>query len=535
MSDFPFSNVGTMVRDDSLRPFLSSGSSDTFGSGADASARATTGYGVENPSGTSTGKRKAASMSESSTDGSLCKCDKPARMLRVAKAGPNRGRTFYCCYTYPKNCDHFAWANDSPTQSSKEAKEPVCVCNQPARKTTVNKEGLNKGREFYGCYTWPKKCNFFEWVSAADPVALASKDVGLFIFPGSNKGTSGPATNVTMCQCSVPAKMFTTKKEGDNFGRNFFVCNHSPKACDFFEWATPPLTNEKKEEAKRNIVDFGLPDDITKDTMIDFLTVTDDEARIIQCYEQRSFDWLKARKFRLTTSNFGAAAGHNDYMTPKALVAQMLWGTFKGNAATRWGTYYESVALAEYVNKKTREIALNRETVDALREGKLVQALDFSVQERGLVVNPEYCWMGCSPDGIVYTRDWSQGRVCYLIEIKCPKSETFYSKQKKYQKSKHKNIPAGIPHHYYDQIMGCMANLGLPFADFIVWTPAGMEVTRYNFDKEYWTETLLPLLKKWFFDLFLPALALKQAGKLKPGQTEECLDIDLDVDFALVR
>jgi len=478
MSDFPFSNVGTMVRDDSLRPFLSSGSSDTFGSGADAFARATTGYGVENPSGTSTGKRKAASMSESSTDGSICKCDKPARMLRVAKAGRNRGRTFYCCYTYPKNCDHFAWA---------------------------------------------------------DSVALASKDVGPFIFPGSNKGTSGPATNVTMCQCSVPAKMFTTKKEGDNFGRNFFVCNYSPKACDFFKWATPPLTNEKKEEAKHNIVDFGLPDDITKDTMINFLTVTDDKARIIQCYKQRSFNWLKARKFRLTTSNFGAAAGHNDYMTPKALVAQMLWGNFKGNAATRWGTYYESVALAEYVNNKTREIALNRETVDALREGKLVQALDFSVQERGLVVNPEYCWMGCSPDGVVYTRDCSQGRVCYLIEIKCPKSETFYSKQKKYQKSKHKNIPAGIPYHYYDQIMGCMANLGLPFADFIVWTPAGMEVTRYNFDKEYWTETLLPLLKKWYFDLFLPALALKQAGKLKPGQTEECLDIDLDVDFALVR
>jgi ssDNA-binding Zn-finger/Zn-ribbon topoisomerase 1 len=38
-----------------------------------------------------------------------------------------------------------------------------CLCNKPAKKLTVAKDGANKGKEFYTCSN-NRKCNFFKWV-----------------------------------------------------------------------------------------------------------------------------------------------------------------------------------------------------------------------------------------------------------------------------------------------------------------------------------------------------------------------------------
>lgn len=62
--------------------------------------------------------------------------------------------------------------------------------------------------------------------------------------------------------------------------------------------------------------------------------------------------WLDARKYRLTASNFGAAAGRNRFRSPEELAHEMLHGEFKGNDATRWGSEKEPVALADYVTQK---------------------------------------------------------------------------------------------------------------------------------------------------------------------------------------
>jgi hypothetical protein len=39
--------------------------------------------------------------------------------------------------------------------------EEVCLCENPARKVTVKKEGPNNGREFYTCAN--NQCKFFKW------------------------------------------------------------------------------------------------------------------------------------------------------------------------------------------------------------------------------------------------------------------------------------------------------------------------------------------------------------------------------------
>ena len=42
----------------------------------------------------------------------------------------------------------------------------------------------------------------------------------------------------------VPCKVLTVKKDGDNFGRPFYVCSQSPQ-CRFFQWADVPLPQDR--------------------------------------------------------------------------------------------------------------------------------------------------------------------------------------------------------------------------------------------------------------------------------------------------
>ncbi len=94
------------------------------------------------------------------------------------------------------------------------------------------------------------------------------------------------------------------------------------------------------------------------EALMQSLQVDDAQQRLrIEQAPQGSREWLDARKYRLTASNFGAAAGRNRFRSPEQLVQDMLYGKFKGNDATRWGSQMESVALDAYIARKQGEIA----------------------------------------------------------------------------------------------------------------------------------------------------------------------------------
>lgn len=42
----------------------------------------------------------------------------------------------------------------------------------------------------------------------------------------------------------------------------------------------------------------------------------------------------------------------------------------------------------------------------------------LEVRECGTFINPQYPWLGCSPDGLIL--DSETGRIVRLLEIKCP-------------------------------------------------------------------------------------------------------------------
>ncbi|GAB1611339.1 DNA topoisomerase 3-alpha-like, partial [Argonauta hians] len=125
-------------------------------------------------------------QSEASTV--MCNCNLEAVLLTVRKEGPNTGRQFYKCNN--NGCNFFLWADqssDSNTASSSSSNSTFssnpaakrswtqpppsfgnsdqtvkCQCNLDAKRLTVQKEGPNKGRQFYVC-PQNRTCNFFQW------------------------------------------------------------------------------------------------------------------------------------------------------------------------------------------------------------------------------------------------------------------------------------------------------------------------------------------------------------------------------------
>lgn len=227
--------------------------------------------------------------------------------------------------------------------------------------------------------------------------------------------------------------------------------------------------------------------------------VSQSQVATIAAAPQRSEAWMSGRKWRLTGSNFAAAAGHNPYTTQEALVREMLWGTFTGNAATEWGTRHEPVACAMY---ETHMRATHP---------------DFVVEEHGLQVIPEYPFIGVSPDGIcTYWDAAANARVRFLLEIKCPfrwKADGFYD--------------GVVPLYYWDQLQGLMGFLRLPFADFVVWTPVGMQVSRIRYDADYFEGVLRPALLHWYTNIFYPVLCGWREGAIEPPNLVPTLQVDI--------
>ena len=199
--------------------------------------------------------------------------------------------------------------------------------------------------------------------------------------------------------------------------------------------------------------------------------------------EQRSKEWFKARKGKLTGSNIGAALGVNPWKTPEDLIRSMVRSyhgaesEFKGNIATEYGTLHEPLATMEYFGKTSN-----------------------FVEECGFFIHPEHDWLGASPDGLINNDG--------VIEIKCP----FGLRDKKEPEFK----TAGQQPHYYAQMQIEMAVTGRKWCDFYQWAKHGDCLERVEFSKE-WFDNALPLLES-FYKRYLNELDSPE--HLEPKQVE---------------
>lgn len=325
-----------------------------------------------------------------------------------------------------------------------------------------------------------------------------------------------------LCEHGLPTQV-RTSRSAKNPGRAYFTCTKrwgDPNKCGFFCWVgeyNAAVAEGREEAAPRHPPPPQLPAAVSPRMTVErFMTeyvnnVTPEQIEKIKVVDQRSDDWLRARTFRLTASNFGSAAGHNKNCSPHDLVRDMLWKNFKGNEMTEYGTNNEPRAFEAYqVHGVLQQMAEKGRT-----------SVGFLAQEVGLHIHPKHHWLGVSPDGLVDVDDGTGTIKRHLIEIKCPwkcKTRPLHSGDDFYPEE---DLPGGlrlpIPHYYFDQMQGIMGALELPFADFIVWTSKEMQITRIPFLPDYWRDELFPALRHFYFDTFMPAAIRFLNGELLPG------------------
>jgi putative phage-type endonuclease len=178
--------------------------------------------------------------------------------------------------------------------------------------------------------------------------------------------------------------------------------------------------------------------------------------------EQRSKEWFKQRRGRVTASLVGAILGNAPYLSRDEAMRRMVRdyhgapSEFEGNAATTWGVTMEVGAVTDFT----------------LETGLSVRAAHFVEFEN---------WAGASPDGHVESGG--------IIEIKCPYS----LRQKPDPEFK---SPLQQP-HYYDQMQFQMMCTGEKKCYFYQWAPGGtmLHVIEANED---WVHESVPILKAFY-------------------------------------
>lgn len=180
-------------------------------------------------------------------------------------------------------------------------------------------------------------------------------------------------------------------------------------------------------------------------------------------YEQRSDEWFKQRKDRLTSSDVDAVLGNSKYSSYDEILFKKcgISKPFTGNEATKHGQQYEDEAIDLYCkryNKKT-----------------------FSF---GLLPHPTVPFLAGSPDDITYDG--------IVIEVKCP--------------LRRKIVMGQVPKHYQAQIFMNMEICNLDKAVFIEYKPKTEEndmiLNVVHFDRDpNWFSSIFPTLESFWKDV----------------------------------
>ena len=177
---------------------------------------------------------------------------------------------------------------------------------------------------------------------------------------------------------------------------------------------------------------------------------------------QRTEQWHRLRRGKLTASVMGQALGLTPWGGPRALA-----DTIRADR--------EPTEQDKPPKKQKRSIVLDYGT-DNEPNGLLeyMIAMGNVVQETGYWQHDALDWIGGSPDGLV----GEDG----LVEIKCPFNKRLFDE---------------VPPHYYCQVNALMEITGRQWCDLACWTPEGVRIWRVRANHEAWQSLLVHYTAFW--------------------------------------
>lgn len=235
---------------------------------------------------------------------------------------------------------------------------------------------------------------------------------------------------------------------------------------------------------------------VTIEMQMEFLSeliVDDTKQAMVASSEQKTDEWLNARRFRVTGSRVGSILGHNFFQKPSDVLESMLYPQKITNAAMEWGCAKEDTACA-YYERFLKKYAPNHK---------------IEIKHTGLHVMKSKPWIGASPDGIV----WVDGVPRLILEIKAP-----YSKRDKgFGRSVQQVFTS-----YFDQItlLNYVFRETYPTingSDFWQWTPRESKFQRIEHSRKYEKE-LVSKAEKWYYHELVPRIILLKSRQFSKNK-----------------
>lgn len=209
--------------------------------------------------------------------------------------------------------------------------------------------------------------------------------------------------------------------------------------------------------------------------------------------------WKNARASRITASNMGKICTLRKSTNPSKTVRALLHGNFRGNEATLFGKLNESKAILEFSN-----------------------LYDLNVEPCGIFIHPIHYYLGASPDGII-----GSGAI---IEVKClakcqnetPMAAVLGNKVP-CAKITNGRLELKRGHNYYYQVQGQLNICNKEKCYFMLWSPKGLLVEEIMRDEQFFTQSMIPKLKSFYFDIILKELVDSPISRDLPLRTESSI------------
>lgn len=319
-------------------------------------------------------------------------------------------------------------------------------------------------------------------------VSMASGDSDStdYVLTRAPIGTLVPQGSVLSYQLSTSEGNFETS----SVDRSLFSVN-SCSACDI-EDVFPPFP--------LNSTDYQPSHQVNQSVVL-----TKDEAIMLEretVHQSNCDKWFEERSKRLTASTFSEIMSRKTKKHEKFLsrmTSASRCSVTKMPDSLRHGHENEDVAVKSYVD--------------------FMSNISHPVQVfvSGLVVNPDFPHLACSPDRKVIDR------MCHphfgILEIKCPYSAReltpneaveYFKDDKSFSLKRERGslvLKEDCPHMI--QIQAQMAITGAKWCDYVVYTFKGMHIQRIWYNDELWRDRILPVVDMFYNDHFLPYILSK--------------------------
>ena len=207
----------------------------------------------------------------------------------------------------------------------------------------------------------------------------------------------------------------------------------------------------------------------------------------LQCNDQL---WHVERKKRLTASNFGLIIKRKKDVNIKFLKNTFDKKDFR-SCATSYGKANELVAKQMYIKKTGNHI-----------------------HDVGLVVNPEFPFLGATPDGIV-----CEASETGIIEVKCPYSVRDLTLTMACEKrgdfflcKDGDSFSLSHDHAHWYQVQGQLLTTGAKFCDFVTFTKSDFHVERI-YPHQSTMNDLIDRLSQFYVNHYKPFLTILENAK----------------------